>query len=109
MIWGSVDDGSVQNYLQILLVPPLGRSLQQGIHIRGTRQEFSGGARASLADTRGGNQDFAGLRIENPGDDGVIIGEVLTRLPTPFLIETILNLMQIGEHKTQIGSHFEGP
>jgi len=67
---------------------------------------YSGERQASLG---GGNQDFAGLRVENPGDDGVILGEVLIHFPTLVLIETILNLMQVDEPETQIVRHFERP
>jgi len=61
MIGRSVDDGSVEKYLQIPLVPAPGRSLQEGVKLLRTGQEFAGGTGAGLADTSRGNQDFGYL------------------------------------------------
>ena len=74
--WNPVRNAGVQDNLYILPLPATGEGLcerRDGVRIG---DEFDGGTRSSPCDSCRYHDRFAGLGVQNPRDDGVVLGRV---------------------------------
>src|ERR1700691_2900310 len=108
-----VDDIALHHGLHVLAAPVWRRRPQQFLKIRGIGNQFSRRLGSGRTDAGGGDEELAGLRVQESSHNAIIdrvpLFRIVLRRPQPTAADLLLYTHVVEKFKMQTGSHLHGP
>jgi hypothetical protein len=98
----AADDFGREDHLHVLVLPPLGSTIRNHLHVLFLCQKIARGHGSIRRDSGSDDDHLLGARIQNPGDDAIILEERGIGVPEmncpvpPVGILLILDVMDVG-------------